>query len=259
MFDLLIPVGEQGSALRDTLRSVQESTRQPARVILVFDGVRVGDRAWLDQLGFDLVVLEQMPRRGITAALKAGEASLVSPFLARLDVGDTVTPRRFAVQLASLEADPELVAVGVRTRLTFEGPSVERLSMAADAATAARVLPLRNLFVHGSLMFRTAAFQRVGGYDPTFPTSQDYDLLLRLSATGRLLVVPEVLQTHVFRVAGSTMRKPHTQLRMSLRAKWRHFRRGSRLSPGFVAYFLRDAASLLVPAALLARWKARAG
>jgi hypothetical protein len=39
-------------------------------------------------------------------------------------------------------------------------------------------------------VFRASAFRQLGGYDPQWPTGQDYDLMLRLSLLGRWLHVP---------------------------------------------------------------------
>lgn len=262
MFEVLLPVSRLGPKLQETLEAVAASEKCPVRVVLVLDGEKAsdGDRRNWSSLPFEVVAVE-LPKSGITAALSAGEARLTNPFFARLDVGDVVAPSRFSRQLAMLVAHREHVAVGVRTRLVFPSRSSprERLSSAPSDADIARELPLRNLFVHGSLMMRTEAVRRVGGYDRSFPTSQDYDLLLRLSQIGRLSIIPEVLHTHFFEESGSTLSRPRTQLMMSLRAKRRHWQRGYRPSGKFVLYFARDLVLLMLPSRVIVALKSRSG
>ncbi len=260
MFEILLPAAQTGDALRETLRDVSSSTCCPSRVVLVLDGAVVNDaeRNWLQALPYEVLIIEQT-RKGVTAALKAGEAVLCGQFVARLDVGDRVAPDRFERQIAHLRSHDEVVGVGVRSRLVFPsaGSVRERLSSAATDDEITAQLPLRNLFVHGSLMFRTDAVRRVGGYDTDFVTSQDYDLLLRLSRVGRLSIIPDVLHAHCFHAEGSTLARPRTQLVMSLKAKWRHVRRGYVPSFAFCLYVVRDALLILMPSRFAARLKSR--
>lgn len=260
MFDILLPASRTGDLLRRTLSAVSSSTCHPSRVVLVLDGAVMSEteRRWLAALPFEVLVIEQ-PRKGITAALKAGEAVLRHAFFARLDIGDLVAPDRFARQIAFLESQPGVVGVGVRSRLVFPstGSPRERLSFAATDGEIARQLPLRNVFVHGSLMLRTEAVRRVGGYDTKFFTSQDYDLLLRLSRVGRLSIIADVLHSHYFHSDGSTLTRPRTQLVMSLKAKWRHVKRGYVPSFKFVLYVVRDALLVLLPSRVSASLKSR--
>jgi hypothetical protein len=260
VFEILLPASRTGGLLRQTLQSVSSSTCLPSRVVLVLDGAVVdrAERDWLDALPFEVFIIEQ-PRHGVTVALKAGEAVLRDEFVARLDVGDLVASNRFERQVDQFRSRADVVAIGVRSRLMFPsaGAVRERLSFAATDVEIARRLPLRNVFVHGSLMFRTEAIRRIGGYDPDFVTSQDYDLLLRLSRIGRLSIIADVLHTHYFHADGSTLARPRTQLVMSVKAKWRHVKRGYVPSIAFCLYLIRDALLILLPSPVAARLKSR--
>jgi hypothetical protein len=260
VFEILLPAAQAGELLHETLHRVSSSTCRPSRVVLVLDGVVVSERErnWLQALPYEVFIIEQA-RKGVTAALKAGEAVLSSQFFARLDLGDRVAPNRFERQIEHLQSHEDIVGVGVRSRLVFTsaGSTRERLSAVATDDEIIRQLPLRNLFVHGSLMFRTEAVRRVGGYNTEFVTSQDYDLLLRLSRVGRLSIIPDVLHSHYFHTEGSTLARPRSQLVMSLKAKWRHLMRGYMPSIAFCLYIVRDALLLLLPSRFAARLKSR--
>jgi glycosyltransferase involved in cell wall biosynthesis len=138
--------------------------------------------------------------RGIVAALRTAASQARGELLARMDADDIAKPRRFELQLAYLDANPDVAACGTRVRY------IPRHLVRGGARRYERwindvVLPdeiERDLFVecpipHPSLVVRTAAFERVGGYrDAEWP--EDYDLVLRLWQEGHHLgKVPEVL------------------------------------------------------------------
>ncbi|MEI7705341.1 MAG: glycosyltransferase family 2 protein, partial [Deltaproteobacteria bacterium] len=118
----------------------------------------------------------------------------------RMDADDVAWPRRIERQLAALDADPSLAAVGSRVRL-FPRRRVAG-GMARYAAwlnglvtpeLVARGLLVEEPLVHPASAIRREALAQVGGWrDGDFP--EDYDLWLRLAAAGRALTnVPEVL------------------------------------------------------------------
>jgi hypothetical protein len=117
-----------------------------------------------------------------------------------MDADDVAHPRRLEIQLAALDADPSLAAVGSRVRLFPRGEVAG--GMARYAAwlnglvtpdLVARDLLVEAPLVHPASAIRRGALEEVGGWrDGDFP--EDYDLWLRLAAAGhRLGNVPEVL------------------------------------------------------------------
>jgi hypothetical protein len=110
-----------------------------------------------------------------------------------MDADDVAHPRRLALQLEALEADPALAAVGARVRL-FPRREV-RAGMARYAAWLNGLvtpdLVRRDLFVeaplvHPAAAIRGAALVAAGGWrDGPFP--EDYDLWLRLAEAGGAL------------------------------------------------------------------------
>ncbi len=73
------------------------------------------------------------------------------------------------------------------------------------------------------LLARTAALQRVGGFDEGyFLYFEDYDLSLRLRAHGRIAYLPQMRIVHA---GGGAARKGGRHLRLFLRSAWRFFGR----------------------------------
>lgn len=106
-----------------------------------------------------------------------------APLLARLDADDLAMPHRLERQVAMFAADPALGFAGSAVRIIDAGGhslSVLRnpLGHAAIAEALGRSCPL----VHSTLMVRTEAFWRAGGYRQGLNISEDYDLYARLAA-----------------------------------------------------------------------------
>jgi hypothetical protein len=51
--------------------------------------------------------------------------------------------------------------------------------------------------MHGTVMYRRAALERLGGFDPDLPACEDYDLYLRAAFRYPMACQPEVLADYV--------------------------------------------------------------
>jgi hypothetical protein len=97
------------------------------------------------------------------------------------------------------EAHPDAVLVGTLCRVIDHAGrllrDVERWPLARARGTA----PL----IHGTIMFRRAAFDRAGGYRAGTDYWEDADLFPRLAEQGRIFVVPDGLYSVRYSRAGT--------------------------------------------------------
>ncbi len=197
---VVMGVRDGAASLEETLASVLEPPGPEIEAIVVDDGStdRTGDLLRrLAALDPRLRPVEQPPA-GLTAALVRGCSLARGRYIARLDAGDRSLPGRISRLAARLDAEPELVLVSGGTR--FVAPRREvlyEISQDDDAArgglSATRPDDLRGPSIHGCVMFRRSAYERVGGYRDAFRVAQDLDLWLRLDEVGQVGAVPEVL------------------------------------------------------------------
>lgn len=127
-----------------------------------------------------------------------GKAS--APIVARMDADDRVHPHRLQLQWNALHQDPTAVLVGTLARCVDANGRPVR---PRDRWRLARRSPFAP-FPHGSIMFRQAAFERVGGYRRECDFWEDLDLFLRLSRVGRILVLPDAL--YEYRLTAGSVR-----------------------------------------------------
>ncbi|MFZ1576355.1 MAG: glycosyltransferase family 2 protein, partial [Chromatiaceae bacterium] len=188
------------SSLTATLDSVLAQKGVVFEFIVVDDGSTDGGGAMLDDYARrdERVRVIHRENRGLTRALMRGCAAARGQYIARQDAGDLSLPGRLARQFAFLESNPEVVLTACGSR--FVGPAGEplyeviqqgdELQRGLEQLDSKRV---RGPSHHGSVMFRRATYQAVGGYRPEFRVAQDLDLWMRLAEVGGCVAVPEVL------------------------------------------------------------------
>jgi hypothetical protein len=132
-----------------------------------------------------------------------------------MDADDLSLPGRLRAQVDALDADPTLGALGTRVEAFPEHAVAEGMRRYVSWQNAL-ITPddhRRQIFVesplcHPSVMLRAEALARVGGFrDGPFP--EDYDLWLRLDATGfGLAKLPRVLLRWRHRPGRATLLDP---------------------------------------------------
>ena len=143
------------------------------------------------------VRLVSRPNTGIVKAANEGIGLARGRYLARADSDDVCLPRRFEEQVRYLDAHPECVALG--TRVTVVDPYGSPVHVSAQKLTHAEIdaeLLTSNggwAIVQPSVMMRTDAVRRVGGYRGTHNVSEDHDLFLRLAEAGEVANLAEPL------------------------------------------------------------------
>lgn len=172
--------------LEAAIGSVQAQTYPHWELICIDDASDDGTAGLVAKLAAkdDRVrLLRNEGRRGPGGALNRGLAAAMGGFVAIHDCDDVSVPQRLELSLQAFTSDPQLAIVGSGAILVNEWGALlwERECGLAKASLwdtlARQSLPL----VHSSTMVRTEVLRGIGGYDPFFPVSCDYDLFVRLA------------------------------------------------------------------------------
>ena len=116
---VLLPARDAARTVRAAVASVLRQEHRDLAVVAVDDGSRDATGAILDDLARRdrrLRVLHG-PGEGIVGALRRGLAAVDAEVVVRMDADDVSRPGRVSRQLAALDGDPALAAVGSRVRL----------------------------------------------------------------------------------------------------------------------------------------------
>jgi glycosyltransferase involved in cell wall biosynthesis len=194
---VLMGVFNAESHLARSLESLQRQTETRWECIVVDDASTDGsarilrDAAASDER-FQIVTKDR--NEGLTAGLMSAFPLAAGTYIARQDADDWSAPERFQRQADFLDLRPDVHLLASAFQVVdAEGEPLSVSRPATHPWFLSNQIKKRNPLAHGSLMIRSNAFRDVGGYRREFRMAQDYDLILRLAAIGRIAAVPDVL------------------------------------------------------------------
>lgn len=130
---------------------------------------------------------------GQTSALRRGFDEATGDVFGWLNADDLLEPGALATAAAALEAEPEAVAVTGRcVLLDPSGEATGEIPLLEDTSLRGILRSVTNL-AQPATFFRRAAYEAVGGLDPSLDLAMDLDLWLKLAARGRILGCDAVL------------------------------------------------------------------
>jgi glycosyltransferase involved in cell wall biosynthesis len=110
-----------------------------------------------------------------------------TPYIMIVDSDDVSMPDRLERQLAAMQADSTLAAVGGQYHhVTPEGEILAGSRLPTGETAIRNALRRRNPVWTAAAMLRKDVFDALGGYDTRLIYAEDYDLTWRLSLNGRI-------------------------------------------------------------------------
>jgi GT2 family glycosyltransferase len=140
-----------------------------------------------------------------------------APLVARMDADDLAHPDRLARQMTLMQAHPDAVLCGTLWDAIDAGGRRVRV---ADRARLLRRSPFAP-FCHPTILFRKAAFERIGGYRELANFWEDIDLYVRFAREGRILVVPESLLSVRYSGASTRLREERARFEEAMDLMYR--------------------------------------
>lgn len=206
--DFIIPVYNAAEFLGETLKSVLAQEYERFRIIAIDDGSTDDSAAIVEE--YPEVTLIRQENQGPAAARNAGLAAADAPYIALHDADDLLPPNKLRIQIGHLEEHPEVACVLGRQEWIDPPPWLPRDALFGELGG----IPLP------SAVFRTAVLRELGGFDPSFRTGEDVDLLMRLrEAKHGISVLPDVVLYRRYHGSNlSVLTSPENRFR-SLRAK----------------------------------------
>ena len=195
---VLMPAYNAGRHVAEAVESILAQTLGDFEFIIIDDGSK--DRTLKILRDFEArdprIRLVSRPNLGLVRTLNEGVRMARGKFVARMDADDVALPERFALQVAFLEAHPEVVCVGGESldvdetgRWVVYRPQRPRDHEAIQEQLLRGICPM----CHPTAMIRRDDLLAVGGYDEEFAQSEDLELWLRLGERGRLANLSEVV------------------------------------------------------------------
>jgi len=157
------------------------STDQSAETLSAYDDPRVRVFTFAENIGR-------------TPALRYAFEQAKGEYIAVLDADDVALPERLERQVEFLDNYPEVVLVGSWVQGIDEtGCITSTLEPPINSEEIHDCLGWANPMVHSSVMYRSDAASKVGGYPEEFAYAQDIALMQLLAQNGRLGIIDNFL------------------------------------------------------------------
>lgn len=139
-----------------------------------------------------IIVIRNPENIGLTRSLNKSLQSARGQYIARMDADDICLAERLEKQLAFMENHKDVGVLGTKIKIIDDRGNIIKIPKLPNS-NFANHLRKKNMFVHGTLMFRKDALKTVKGYNHKMKLAQDYELLLRLSEKVQLFCLPDCL------------------------------------------------------------------
>lgn len=192
LFSVLMSVyaKEKTEYFVSAMDSILSQTLKPDEIVLVRDGAvseelqAVIDR-YLAAYGelFKYIPLDE--NVGLGNALRIGVEATSHELIARMDTDDIALPDRFELQMAYMDAHPDVSLLGGQIAEFIDSPEqpVSIRKVPCEYKEICQFLKKRNAFNHMTVVFRKSAVLKAGNY-LDLPYMEDYFLWCRMYLSG---------------------------------------------------------------------------
>jgi glycosyltransferase involved in cell wall biosynthesis len=194
---VVVPCFRCTATIDDAVASIAAQTLRPAEVLLVEDARGDDTIEALHRVasayGTDWIKVIALPaNRGPSHARNTGWQQAQQPYIAFLDADDTWGPRKLELQMAALEADPEIALIAHQMLVRPRGTVLPAPQSPVGVDIVGRgTLLVRNPFPTASVVLRRDLPFR---FDEEFRRSEDYLLWSQIVLSGyRCAKIDQVL------------------------------------------------------------------
>ena len=192
LVSVIIPFYNSSKTILETLQSVEKQTYPAIEIIVVNDGSDEENRQYLKQIMTDYphVQLVEQNNKGVPAARNAGARVARGVYFTFLDSDDIVKPDYLRACVEALHAHPR--AKVAYTRAEFFGARTGEFVL--QPYNGFKSLLQGNRF-YCTALHRSEDFWRVGGFDESFRTHEDWEYWIRLlqDDNAEVICVPDIL------------------------------------------------------------------
>ncbi|KJH72494.1 glycosyltransferase [Aliterella atlantica] len=192
LISVVIPVYNGAKTIKETIESVLQQTYENFEIIVINDGSQDETLAIVKSVQDQRIKVFSYPNAGLSASRNRGFARACGEFIAFLDADDLWTKDKLAAQLAALQQNPQAaVAYSWTDHIDENSKFLRPASYNSCNGNVYERLLIGNFLVCGSnTLIRAQALTKVGGFDESLNSAEDWDMWLRLAPGHEFVVVP---------------------------------------------------------------------
>jgi glycosyltransferase involved in cell wall biosynthesis len=181
---VIIPTYNQGEYLGDAVLSVLAQSFHDIELVVVDDGSTDNTRKIAQGFTDRRILYLYQENQGLSAARNTGIKNSTGRYLTFLDSDDLYHPEKISLLFTEMESNPELGFIaGQAVPIDQNGRRIGRL-FDKPIPQDIRHLLLGNPLHVGSVMLRCSWQERVGLFDESLRSYEDWDMWLRLARAG---------------------------------------------------------------------------
>lgn len=192
MVSVIITTHNRCNLLDRAIQSVLNQTYKKIELIVVADGCTDGTDSLMKKYESEKRIryIHYSPAKGGNYARNKGAQNSHGEFVAFLDDDDEWLPEKLELQVAKIEEDPECVLVYTGIRVVYVNECIEYSSIPRVNGDLSKVLLFDNIIGSTSTpLIKKSVLDNSGLFDEKLDALQDYDLWLRISEFGKVLVI----------------------------------------------------------------------
>lgn len=205
---IILPICNGSAYLSETLHSLLSQTFVDFELLAIDDGSTDDSSDIVRSFSDDRVRLIQKKNGGLCETLNVGIAEAKAAYIARSDQDDISFPQRLERQLQVMKDNPGalgLFAYSTKFGTRHRWSNADKVVIAPGEVKEFE--PMKDGCMLGSTMLmRTSVLESIGGFRQDYYPADDWDLELRLSQAGKVLILREPLIAYRFHASANTYR-----------------------------------------------------
>ena len=213
---VLMPVYNDERFVRFSIESILNQTFQDFEFIIINDASNDNTLKILnDYKNQDsrIIIASNDINLRVPKSLNKGLSFAKGKYIARIDSDDISVEERLEKQFLFLENNKEFGLVGSYTEVIDEnGDNIDFWHEYSEPEYIFYTLSFWNCLVTSTVMFDKKLAIDLGGFDPAFDRTEDYELWYKISRAKKIYIIPEYLSKYRKNKSGVTAKYSQEQL-----------------------------------------------
>lgn len=213
---VLMPVYNDERFVRFSIESILNQTFQDFEFIIINDASNDNTPEILkDYKNQDsrIIIINNESNLRVPKSLNKGLNVARGKYIARIDSDDISVKDRLEKQYIFLENNKDFGLVGSYTEVIDEnGKNIEFWNEYSEPEFIFYTLSFWNCLVTSSVMFEKDLAIKLGGFNPDFDRTEDYELWYKISRIKKIYIIPEYLSKYRKNQSGITAKYSDEQL-----------------------------------------------